>query len=261
MAQITYLSRQDSLNSYLQTYIHIHITIIVHSQRHRCIIWYSAILTFHLIGLCASVKWCKVKFETRRRRVIEKICAPNATISLTLRYLVHTLMQMSYHKLNHHHNAEPLSKHGSDTLLSRACTKGNIFLIDYLVKEKGCDPAGESCMCAEWLFQLCCFNQGSVNPTGDTMWSIANSLGLSDVLRYLESLGAGKKGECHRISKSVYLLYIGVSQNSCINIDPPEAWRSEYRSEQSIYTCTLHILYGHVALHDSMHMACFKLTP
>ena len=34
-----------------------------------------------------------------------------------------------------------------------------------------------------------------MNPAGDTLRSIAESLGLSDVLRYLESLGADSKGE------------------------------------------------------------------
>ena len=36
----------------------------------------------------------------------------------------------------------------------------------------------------------CCSTPGPVNPAGDTLRSIADSLGLSDVLRYLESLGA-----------------------------------------------------------------------
>ena len=34
-----------------------------------------------------------------------------------------------------------------------------------------------------------------MNPAGDTLRSIADSLGLSNVLRYLESLGADSKGE------------------------------------------------------------------
>ena len=38
-------------------------------------------------------------------------------------------------------------------------------------------------------------NLGLINRAGDTMESIANSLGLSDVLRYLESLGSVLKGE------------------------------------------------------------------
>ena len=38
--------------------------------------------------------------------------------------------------------------------------------------------------------QYCCSTPGPVNPAGDTLRSIADSLGLSDVLRYLESLGA-----------------------------------------------------------------------
>ena len=44
-------------------------------------------------------------------------------------------------------------------------------------------------------YQYCCSNLGLINPAGDTMESIANSLGLSDVLRYLESLGSVLKGE------------------------------------------------------------------
>ena len=38
--------------------------------------------------------------------------------------------------------------------------------------------------------QYCCSTPGPVNPAGDTLRSIADSLGLSDVLRYLESLSA-----------------------------------------------------------------------
>ena len=34
-----------------------------------------------------------------------------------------------------------------------------------------------------------------MNPAGDTLRSIADSLGLFDVLGYLESLGADLKGE------------------------------------------------------------------
>ena len=41
----------------------------------------------------------------------------------------------------------------------------------------------------------CCSTPGPVNPAGDTLRSIADSLGLSDVLRYLESLDADLKGE------------------------------------------------------------------
>ena len=43
--------------------------------------------------------------------------------------------------------------------------------------------------------QYCCSTPGPVNPAGDTLRSIADSLGLSDVLRYLESLDADLKGE------------------------------------------------------------------
>ena len=43
--------------------------------------------------------------------------------------------------------------------------------------------------------QYCSSTLGSVNPAGDTLRSIADSLGLSDVLKYLESLGADSKGE------------------------------------------------------------------
>ena len=39
-------------------------------------------------------------------------------------------------------------------------------------------------------------NAGAVNPAGDSMHSIADFLGLSKVLRYLEDLGSGLKGEC-----------------------------------------------------------------
>ena len=35
-----------------------------------------------------------------------------------------------------------------------------------------------------------------MNPAGDSMRSIADSLGLSKVLKYLEDLGSGLKGEC-----------------------------------------------------------------
>ena len=41
---------------------------------------------------------------------------------------------------------------------------------------------------------LPCSTTGSVNPAGDTMQSIAYSLGLSDVLRYLDGLSADLKG-------------------------------------------------------------------
>ena len=43
--------------------------------------------------------------------------------------------------------------------------------------------------------QYCCSTPGPVNPAGDTLRSIADSLGLSGVLRYLESLGSDLKGE------------------------------------------------------------------
>ena len=43
--------------------------------------------------------------------------------------------------------------------------------------------------------QYYCSDLGLINPAGDTMESIANSLGLSDVLRYLENLGSVLKGE------------------------------------------------------------------
>ena len=43
--------------------------------------------------------------------------------------------------------------------------------------------------------QHCCFTPGPVNPAGDTLRSIADSLGQSDVLRYLESLGSDLKCE------------------------------------------------------------------
>ena len=39
-------------------------------------------------------------------------------------------------------------------------------------------------------------NPGAVNPAGDSMHSIADSLGLSKVLRFLKDLGSGLKGEC-----------------------------------------------------------------
>ena len=124
---------------------------------------------------------------------------------------------------------EPLSQGNPDTLLSMACKRSDIGVIDYLVRVKGCDPFGEStsswfimcvcvcvracvracmhmcvcvcvhvcvwvCVCA-WVSKYYCSNLGLINPAGDTMESIANSLGLPDVLRYLESLGSGLKGE------------------------------------------------------------------
>ena len=42
---------------------------------------------------------------------------------------------------------------------------------------------------------FCWSTPGPVNPAGDTLKSIANSLGLSEVLRYLEGLGTDSKGE------------------------------------------------------------------
>ena len=40
-----------------------------------------------------------------------------------------------------------------------------------------------------------------MNPAGDSMNSIAESLGLSEVLRYLESLSDGIKGDCVGINR------------------------------------------------------------
>ena len=42
---------------------------------------------------------------------------------------------------------EPLSKASPDTLLSVACARGQIGVIDDLVKVKGCDAFGELHMC------------------------------------------------------------------------------------------------------------------
>ena len=54
---------------------------------------------------------------------------------------------------------------------------------------------GGACCCIMINSQYCCSTPGPVNPAGDTLRSIADSLGLSDVLRYLESLDADLKGE------------------------------------------------------------------
>ena len=43
--------------------------------------------------------------------------------------------------------------------------------------------------------QYCCSTPGSVNPAGDTLMSIAETLGLSNVLKYLKTFGADLKGE------------------------------------------------------------------
>ena len=45
-----------------------------------------------------------------------------------------------------------------------------------------------------------------MNPAGDTLKSIADSLGLSDVLRYLESLRADLKGESVLYSLAVVMM-------------------------------------------------------
>ena len=57
---------------------------------------------------------------------------------------------------------EPLSQSNPDTLLSMACKRSDIGVIDYLVRVKGCDPFGES---ARSCFSVCvcvcvpvCFN-------------------------------------------------------------------------------------------------------
>ena len=39
---------------------------------------------------------------------------------------------------------EPLREDGPDTLLSMACRKGDIDVINHLVKVVGCDPFGET---------------------------------------------------------------------------------------------------------------------
>ena len=46
---------------------------------------------------------------------------------------------------------EPLSKTSPDTLLSVACARGQISVIHYLVKVKGCDAFGELHMCRNYI--------------------------------------------------------------------------------------------------------------
>ena len=115
---------------------------------------------------------------------------------------------------------EPLSKDGPDTLLSMACIRGHIGVIDYLVKVKGCDAFGEcllyplgcTCEClipmqcmfclepcivmhACTYYSLCHTTPGPVNGAGDTLQSIADSLRLSEVITYLKHLSADSAGE------------------------------------------------------------------
>ena len=44
-------------------------------------------------------------------------------------------------------------------------------------------------------YTLCCATPGPVNGAGDTLQSIADSLGLSEVIKYLEGLTATSTGE------------------------------------------------------------------
>ena len=66
--------------------------------------------------------------------------------------------------------------------------------------------------------QYCRSTPGPVNPAGDTLRSIADSLGQSDVLRYLESLDADLKGESVLLV-SLYddVMVIGVSPQSMLS--------------------------------------------
>ena len=60
---------------------------------------------------------------------------------------------------------EPLSKTSPDTLLSVACAKGQISVIDYLVKVKGCDAFGELHMCRNY-YSVCvgCYLKVKYDP-------------------------------------------------------------------------------------------------
>ena len=69
-------------------------------------------------------------------------------------------------------------------------------MIDYLVKNKYCDPDGETCQYSNY-YVVCIKNfehiltKGSVNAAGDTLRTLASSYGISNIVKYLEN-----RGEC-----------------------------------------------------------------
>ena len=93
-----------------------------------------------------------------------------------------------------------------NTVLAIACTRGHIGLIDYLLKEKHCDPDGEITVIYTDIVKpqksessnrlyFCCFtNSDPVNSKGESLKSLAESLGLSDVITYLETFSADSAG-------------------------------------------------------------------
>ena len=86
-------------------------------------------------------------------------------------------------------------------MLSIACTRGHVTVIDYFVKGNGWDLDGEiTVICTIILLDAADSRSyailGPVNSAGDTLKSLAESHRLSEVVKYLDNLIAGSAGEC-----------------------------------------------------------------
>ena len=95
---------------------------------------------------------------------------------------------------------EPVNKAG-DSVLSIACVKGHIDVIDYFVKDKGWELDGEMavrCTCIHACMYDCAVryaNAGPVNAVGDTLRTLAESHNLSAIIKYLDNPNASSSGE------------------------------------------------------------------